>query len=165
MALSTVAKTKRDMTVVISDLNDVHSLEVKYERGDLNLTVPGPTVNLFLDRGVIGDDPSIRYGDDQPMTLSISGDLTDVSDAAYTTLTEILTNSGFFKSTWVSTKGASGEVKTVNVKITIEGTDHGDASDHTITCGYVFLTGSVADGDPITCSLSGTSYQLYPVCT
>ena len=66
MAYSTIVKTKRDGTLVITD--GTNSVTVAYEAGDLSLDIPGPTVNLFLDRGQFGSTPSIRYGDDQPIT-------------------------------------------------------------------------------------------------
>lgn len=166
MALSTIAKTKRDLTVVLTDAAGAHSLTITLERGDFNMTIPGPTVNVFLDRGRFGATPSLRYGDDQPCTWSISGDLTDVSDASYATLMGIIApTQGYVGSTWVSTMGATGEVKTWTITVTIEGTDHGDSADHTIVMNFCAVTGSVADGDPCTVSLSGTSYVIYPTLT
>jgi len=48
---------------------------------------------------------------------------------------------------------------------TIEGTDHGDAADHTIACNHCVITGGISEGDPDTISISFTSYDLYPTCT
>ena len=43
-----------------------------------------------------------------------------------------------------------------------EGTDHGDASDHTLTLPHCVITGSLAEGDPDTVSISLTSYANFP---
>lgn len=165
MALSTIAKTKRDITVIFKDLSAVHSLEISLERGDLQVAVPGPTVNSFLDRGKFGSTPSLRYGDDQPMSMSITGDLTDVSDAAYATLVELFALTGYVGTTWVSTLGAAAEVKAWDVFVDVEGTTHGDATDHQMILRNVVVTGTIADGDPCAVAISGTSYDLYPEVT
>jgi len=162
MAESTVAKTRRDGSITFSDNAGAHTLTVAYEQGDLNLSIPGPTVNVYLDRGVLGATPSLRYGDDQPCTGTFSAYLRDVSDAAYATLLEILTLTGYVATDWVSTLGANGEVFTVTMALTIEGTDHGDSADHTITLNHVVVTGSISEGDPNTVSISFIAWDLYP---
>jgi hypothetical protein len=163
MAISTIIKTKRDGTIVIDD--GTRTLEIAYEQGDLNLSIPGPSITLNLDRGQIGATPSIRYADDAPITGTFTANLRDLTDAAYSTLEGILTNSGYFDTTWVSTLGATAEIKTVTITWTIEGTDHGDATDHTITLAYCVLTGSLSEGDPGKVSVSFTSYALWPTVT
>ena len=167
MAESTITKTKRDGTITIEDGTTPTPLSytVAFEAGDLALTIAGRTVNLFLDRGEITDPPQIRYGDDQPMTLAFTAQLRDVSDATDVTLPAILMDTGIVGSTWVGRGGSTREVKTFKITWTIEGTDHGDAADHTIECDYCYITGSINEGDPSTVSLSITSYDLYPTCT
>lgn len=164
MAESTIVKTKRDGLLTFRDGTTPTPEEyvVSFEAGDLNIAIPGRTVNLFLDRGVMADPPSIRYGDDQPMTGTFTAQFRDATDAAVATLMDILTQSGFVDSTWVSTMGANGEVKTFTLEWQIEGTDHGDPADHTLTLNYCYVTGSVAEGDPTTISISFTAYDLYP---
>jgi hypothetical protein len=162
MAESTIVKTKRDGTLTFSDNAAANSYTVAFEAGDMNVSIPGRTINLFLDRGEITSPPSIRWGDDQPMTATFTAQLRDVSDVAVAVLTDLITNGGFFASGWVSTGGANAEVKTVDCLWTIEGSDHGDPADHTVTLPYCFVTGSIADGDPVTLSISLTSYAVYP---
>lgn len=167
MAISTIVKTKHDGSITISDGTSVTplTLTVEYEAGDFNLSIPGPSVSNFLDRGKFGSTPSLRYGDDAPMTFSFTANLRDISDASYMTLESIIANSGTFASTWVSRGGANAEVKTVKVLWTIEGTAHGDSADHTITLDHCVLTGSLQEGDPNTISISGTCYQVWPSVT
>jgi len=162
MPYSSIIKTKRDGTLLLADNAAVHSLTVAYEAGDFNLSIPGPGVNNFLDRGLIGATPSIRYGDDAPMTFTFTANLRDLSDAAYATLEEILMQSGIVGTAWVTTMGATGEVFALDLTWTIAGLVHGDAANHVIKLPYSVLTGSLAEGDPDTISISGTSYALYP---
>ena len=166
MAESTIRKNKRDFTVVLSDNATAHSYTIAFEPGDIAINVPGTTVSLALDRGRITSPPSIRYVDDQPHTITLSAYLRDISDASYATITEFIAGpSGYVGTTWVSTMGANGEVPTWTVTITVEGTDHGDAADHTWVSNYCYVTGSIGDGDPATVSLSITSYDVYPTVT
>ena len=75
---------------------------------------------------------------------------------------EVILQSGDVGTNWVSTLGSNAEVLTFNVVLTIEGTDHGDASDHTLTLPHCVITGSLAEGDPDTVSISLTSYANFP---
>ncbi|MBC8425450.1 hypothetical protein H8E07_15125 [bacterium] len=162
MPISTIVKTKRDGTLTFEDNGAGNTLTVQYEAGDLSFTVNGEGVNNFLDRGLIGSPPSVRYGDDQPVTGSFTAYLRDLSDAAYATLEEIILRSGDVGANWVSTMGANGEVFTLTLRFTIEGTDHGDASDHVLTFDYANVTGTMAEGDPDTISINFTAYEVRP---
>jgi len=162
VAISTVIKTRRDGKITLSDNGAANTLVIDYEAGDFSMTVGGASVSLFLNRGKIGATPSIRYNEDQPITFSFSAYFRDLSDAGYETLSEVLLQSGAVGSGWVSTMGANGEVFAIDVGILIEGTDHGDASDHSFTLPNCVVTGSWAEGEPNTISVSGTSYALLP---
>lgn len=165
MPESNVVKTKRDGTLTFEDLGGANSYTVSFEEGNLNLTVPGATVNLFLDRGRITSPPSIRYGDDQPLTGTFTAYLRDFGDAAYATLTEILTQTGDVGTNWTSTMGANGEVFTLKLTWTVAGVIHGDLSDHVAELDHCYVTGSIAEGDPDMVTINFTSYVLYPDVT
>lgn len=165
MAISTIVKTKRDGTITITD-GGANTFTVAYEAGDLNISIPGAAANNFLDRGQITATPSVRYGDDQPVTGSFTAYLRDLSDAAYETLTEIICQTGHVGTTWVSTLGASAEVFTCKITWTIEGSDHGGGeTDHVCVLNHCYVTGSLAEGDPNTVSLDFTSFSVYPTLT
>ena len=164
MAESTIVKTKRDGTISFADLGASNTYTVAYEAGDLTIDIPGPTVTNSLDRGIMGATPSLRYGDDQPMTGSFTAQLRDISDATDQTLFELIAKSGAIGG-WTSTLGANAEVAAVTLTFQIEGTDHGDAADHTVVCNHCVVTGGISEGDPSTISISFTSYDLYPTCT
>jgi hypothetical protein len=162
MSESLIVKTKRDGVLVLKDNAAVNTYTVAFEAGDLNLSIPGPSVISPLDRGSLGSPPSLRYSDDAPITGSFTAYLRDLGDAAFATLSEIITQTGHVASTWVSTMGATGEVFTLDLEWTIEGTNHGDASDHVLTLPFCVVTGSLSEGDPDQISISFTSYSVYP---
>lgn len=165
MAISTIIKTKRDGTLTFSDNGGSNTFVVAYEAGDLSVDIPGPTVNVFLDRGEFGATPSLRYGDDQPMGASFTAHLRDFASGSFETLTSIVTRQVFDAgqdTTWVSTLGTSAEVDTLTLAWAVEGTDHGDESDHTLTMNHCVVNGSLSEGDPNTVSLTIVSYDLYP---
>jgi hypothetical protein len=165
VAYSTIVKTKRDGTIKFLDNGGSNTYTVEYEAGDLSLTIPGSTVVNPLDRGQFGATPSLRYGDDQPITGSFTAYLRDLTDGSAATLEDIISQSGFVGSTWVSTLGTNAEVFTVTIEWKIEGTDHGDAADHTLTLNHCVVTGGFSEGDPDTISISFTSYDLFPTAT
>lgn len=165
MPESTIIKTKCDGTLTFSDNGGAHSYTVAYEAGDFNVTIPGASITNSLDRGKFGTTPSLRYGDEQAVTGTFSAYLRDLSDAGYATLMEIIAQTGDVGSNWVSTMGANGEVFTLTLLWTIEGTDHGDPDDHTMRCDFCFVTGALTEGDPDTITINFSSYQLYPTLT
>ena len=164
MAVSQIIKTKRDGTITIKDGTAItpKSVEVSFENGDLSIDIPGPTVHSFLDRGEFGDVPALRFGDDQAITWSFTANLRNLTEAAVAVLMDIIAHGGVFESAWVSTTGANAEVKTCVLEFLIEGNAHGDGYDHLITLNHSWITGSIAEGDPNTISISGTSYVVYP---
>ena len=166
MPESTIVKTKRDGTITFLD-GAANSFTVAFEAGDLNITIPGTTVNNFLDRGRMTGPPSIRYGDDQPCTGSFTATLRDFDDGgtgADTTLAEIITQSGV-ASTWQSTMGVNGEVFTLTLVWEISGVVHGDPSNHICQLDHCYITGSMSEGDPDQISISFTAYTLFPILT
>jgi hypothetical protein len=169
MAESTRIKVKRDGTITFRDGSSPtpKTYTVAYEAGDLNITFPGPTVNVFLDRGIMGATPSLRYGDEQPMSFTFTANFRDTTDAAAATLMDILNRTGWVAGAggWVSSLGANQEVFCVDLLFTIEGTDHGDAADHTLTLKHCALSGSLAEGDPNVLTINGTAFSQYPVVT
>ena len=119
MPESTTIRTKRDGQIAILDNGGSNTYTVAYEPGDFKFDVPGEGVGMYLDRGVIGATPSLRYTDQQAMSLGFSAYLRDIGDSAgsptYATLPDICHPyaSGYVDTTWVSTMGANGEVFTV----------------------------------------------------
>jgi hypothetical protein len=163
MAVSTIVKTKRDGTLTIKDGTGTPlELVIAYEQGDLNISIPGPTVNAYLDRGQFGATPALRYGDDQPITGTFTAYLRHPTDASDEVLLDLLTQSGQIGTNWVSTLGANAEVAAYTLVFAIAGLSLGDSANYSITCNHCVFSGSVGEGDPNSISVSFTSYDLYP---
>jgi len=158
MAESTIVKTKRDGTIKFKDNAGVNVYTVAYEAGDLSVSIPGPTVISPLDRGEFGDPPSLRYSDDAAITGSFTAYLRDLTDDGYSTLEEIILQSGDVGNNWVSTLGSDAEVFALTLEWTIADPD----GDHVMTLPYCVVTGSLSEGDPNQVSISFTSYANFP---
>jgi len=168
MPESTVVRTKRDGQIAYLDAGGVNSYTVAYETGDFSLDVPDTAISLYLDRGVIGTTPSIRKGDEGPMTFSHTAYLRDVADpaAAHATLLDVCHQyaGAYVIANWTSTIGNSSDVVTWTTTLTIDGSAFGE-SDRTLTLNYSVPRASLSEGDPDTVNVSGTSYQKLPVLT
>lgn len=165
MAESTVVRTKRDGIITLTD--GTRTYVVAYEPGNFQVDIPDTAINLFLDRGVIGTTPSIRKGDESPMTGSFSAYLRDIFDSAgspsYTTLLDlcVIFSGEYAASNWTSTIGSASDVTTWTLQWTVDGTAFGE-SDKTLTFAFVKLTAKVSEGDPNMIEVSWTSYQKHP---
>lgn len=167
MAISTIVKVKRDGKLTWKDAAAAHSLEVAYEQGNFNLNIAGKTVNVFPDRGDFGSTPSVRFGDDQPMTFSFEAYLRDISDAAYATLEQLVTRTGYIPATWVPVNGAlaTTEVALYDLFWDIEGSNHADSADHQLILRNCWVSGSLVEGDPDVVTINGVAYDVYPEVT
>lgn len=169
MAESLVVRTKRDIIWTITDLGAAHTYTGAYEPGDVSITVPGWATLHFLDRGELstsgtdGGQPSIRKGDDQPMTVSVSVHQRDVGSTSYTTFMDLCWRyvGGYVRSNWLSTMGSSSDETTWTFAMTVDGTAFGE-SDKTVTLPYCPFRGNYADGDPNTFSATATSFAVVP---
>jgi len=143
------------------------SYVVAFEAGDLSLTIPGSAVSSYLDRGKLRSPPALRYGDDQAVTFSFSAYFRDMVSTGSEGLMDILNRTGLVASTpWISTLSSSGstddaEVFAVDLMWQVE--NQGSASDtHLMVLPYCTLSYSLAEGDPNTISISGTSWAAAP---
>lgn len=165
MPESTVVRVKRDGQILHADNGGANTYTNAYEPGDFKLDVPAEAVNLFLDRGQIGAVPSIRYGDEQPMTFGYSAYLRDLGDTAnaYATLPDILFRYAGRRvaTAWSSTMGTASDVFTVTTQLTIDGSAFGEA-DKTLALPYSSVRGSIQEGDPSSVNVTGTSYAARP---
>lgn len=167
MAESTGVRNKRDGISTLSDSAGAHTYIFAQEPGDVSVTVPGDTVSLYLDRGIIGATPSIRLVDEQPMTIGFSVYMRDIADVAvtktYTTALDLAWRftSGYAASTWVSTLSNYSDVPTYTYAWLVDGSIFGEA-DKTLTFPFCFLTANAAEGDPNMVTMSMTSYAAKP---
>lgn len=167
MAESTIIRTKRDGQILIADSGAAHSYTVAYEPGNFSFDIPDQTILNFLDRGAMPTTPSIRLGDDQPMTFTFSAYMRDIADIAgtptYATLLDLITifASGYVDSTWTSTIGAASDATTWTVSFTVDGSAFGE-SDKTLTFAFSILRGKGSEGDGNMIEVAGTSYKRIP---
>lgn len=148
MAISSVVKNYRDGVLKLSDGTGTPiEVTVQYENGDFSLsgTNQGNYEHTkYLDRGELG---SIRRTSRSFPTGSFTANLTDLSDATEKTLWDAVNKTGAFTSA-VSTLGTNADLYTLDITLTIEGTDFGDASDHVLTLSDCRCSIDVAEGDP-----------------
>jgi len=139
---------------------------VAYEAGDLSLTIPQATISSYLDRGKFTLPPSVRYGDDQAITFSFSAYFRDLTDSSAPALVDIISNQGYAGSNWVSTLSTSiaaddAEVFAIDLRWVV--TNQGDATDvHKLVLSACTVNCAIAEGDPNTVTISGTSWAVEP---
>mgnify|MGYP006966871290 CR=1 FL=1 len=155
MPESTTLKNFRDGTILIEDATATPlNYTVAYEAGDFSYDIGKDEIAVYRDRGAIA---SVRKTNDGTPSGSFSVHFRDLTDGTVETLTDILDAAGAFAA-GVSTLGATADVYCVKLTFTVEGTDHGDASDHVITFDDCYCTWSFSEGDPNAVSVSWTSY-------
>lgn len=169
MAESVVPKTRRDIVVTFSDGSGTPKTYVVIrEPGDLVINVPKQARNNFLDRNRLTG--AVRFGEDQPITGSLSAYFSDATESGVAALMDVCnwasgSGAGYVSTNFVSTLGSSAEVKTLDVIVGIEGSDHGDGADHSITIDDCSLDYTWTDGDPITVGINYQSHTMVvPTC-
>jgi hypothetical protein len=163
VAESTLVRTKRDVQMLIYDLGAVHTYTPAWQPGDLSWAGGEYEIVSSLDKGDFTATPSLRKGNELPLTGSFTVYLRDVGDTAnaYTTMLELCSpyTGRYVAANWVSTLGANADVFTVSFAITIDGSFAGEA-DKTLTATFVVLRlGGVQSGDPSTQAVNWTSHQ------
>lgn len=163
MAHSTVTKNFRDGSLKIDDGTGTPlTFTVIYEAGDFSISglVQGQTeTTAYFDRGRLG---SLRHTTQTFPSGSFSMHMVDLSDASYGTAIDLMLQRNKYApgsgTPGVSTLGANAEVYTVKLTLEIEGSDHGDDSDHTIVLDDCLCSVDAAEGDPNSISVSFTCY-------
>lgn len=158
MPISAVVKNFRDGTITLSDSTTPTPLSVivQYEAGDFSITglSQGNTeATTYLDRGELG---SVRLTSRSFPTFSFTANMTDLSDATNKTLWDAVNKTGAFAA---AVSGITGsDVYGLKVLLSVEGTNFGDPTDHTLELNGCHLTIDFSEGDPNSFSLNGTVY-------
>lgn len=156
-----IPKNFRDGSVVISDGTAVTPLNVTatFETGDFSIEEAGPGVggyetSRYLSRGeLIG----LRKTNKVAASGSMSFTFSEFTLNSTGNVIDMIRGTGTDFGSRVSTSTALGDVMTFDIVLTIEGTDLGDAADHTATLTDVEVTSiGIAEGDPNTVSLGFT---------
>lgn len=149
MSVSTVVKNFRDGTIVINDGTSPTplTLTVQFETGDFSisgLNQGNYEITKYLDRGDLG---SVRKTARSFPTGSFSANMTDLSDGTDRLLWDAVNKTGAWSSA-VSTLGANADVFALQIVLSVEGTNFGDSTDHTLTLNNCHCSISFAEGDP-----------------
>lgn len=160
MAENRITMTKRDFIVVLRD-GGGHEREVFMEKGDLAYTEGKPKPMYAMDRGSIADGDT-RDGDDTPMELSMSINLTDFA-GNYSTVHGWLTRpaGSWEEANLISSLGAGRDFR-INVDVTVLGDKRGGVEDITHRFHHWCPSASVSEGDFLTLSLSGSCKSTQP---
>jgi hypothetical protein len=154
MPISSVVKNFRDGLITLaSGGGSPITLTVAYEAGDFSLSGSNQgnyEHTKYLDRGELG---SIRKTNRSFPTGQFTAQLTDLADATNNTLWDAVNRTGSFAAA-VSTLGANADLYTLNITLTIEGTQFGDATDHVLVMNDCRCSIDVSEGDPDSFSLS-----------
>jgi hypothetical protein len=160
MAYSTVPKTKRDGYITLKDGTGTPvTLEVAYEDGNFSFSQQAQDYSqlVIMDRG---DFAAIRKQDQQTITGSFAFHFRQFTDAGTGDVRDFITKSGGYSSN-IST-GSTGtpyiEFYCIDIVYTAEGTDVGDAKDHTATLSKCVCNLDFSEGDPSAFTLNFTCY-------
>ena len=133
MALSTIIKTGADGSILLSDGTGTPlTLAVRFSNADINI---GGLTNSLREVTTIQarmKTIGLRKGAPVYPTIAFSCYLTDLGEATSGTIFNWEAKTAPYGSR-VKTHSI-GDLDTYDVKLTIEGTDHGDAADQSINC-------------------------------
>ena len=162
MAESTVVKVRRDGQIQFLDgSGSPKAYTVAYENGNVSFDGGAKADRIVIrDRGVITGS---RRGDDPIITITFDVHMRSLTTSAGTDLTicDVMDNSGNVASIPWAKASAAHEEWNLNLKLTIEGTDHADAADHTATFAACVFTWSFSEGDPNTISVTAECMGSY----
>tara|TARA_R100000664_G_C2719519_1_gene113483 strand:+ start:268 stop:759 length:492 start_codon:yes stop_codon:yes gene_type:complete len=157
MAASTVVKNFSDGSISLFDgAGSPNTISAAFSQGDLSidgLVEDQREISAYETRGVL---KSVRKTTRIYPTGSFTIMLTDLTDASDTTVVDFCLKQGSFNGNTTTLSGS--DVYAIKIGLTIEGTNYGDANDHTITLDDCRVTMALAEGDPSTVSVSFTCY-------
>jgi len=171
MPASTILKTKRDLTIEFGESGAWNAagadqgnetLALVCDEG-LSIDGGGDVFNTYMDRGQFGSTPKVRKGDEKPFDLSFKVKMSEFTDSSAATPLDLYLDDGFVSSDWASTLGANAEVKAFMMKVTAEGTDHGDSADHFVVFNHVTVEScAFSEGDFNEWSMTVKVHQATP---
>jgi len=163
MAASTQVEVKHftDGTITLKDgTGTPRELVCAFSVGDYTLSGSKHTMRetiAYQARGVLN---TLRKGAAIFATGSFSCQLADYYDATAETVITFLKGAGG-SSANVSTSTTKGDVYTLTILISVEGTDLGDSTDHTISLADCDCTFDLAEGQPNSIAINFTVYGAH----
>lgn len=155
MAASTVIKHLFDGAIQFEDgtTPTAVALTIPFTVGDLSISGLSETLNEVAKYETRGTFHSARHTTRTYPSGSFSFQIADYSDGTENTAIDFSLKAGSYASN-VSTLGANADVYTVDITLTVEGTDLGDTADHTIVLTDCRLTIDVSEGEPNTATVN-----------
>ena len=151
MAASTVPKIMRDGQItVISGGGSPVQYTVAYEDGDFSFSKEKDARIVIRDRGAI---VGVRRGESPVISGSFTVHQRDFTDGSALTLVDMLDKTGA-ASGHTSTGSGAYEDFMVDLKLTIEGSDHNDTADGSATFSKCIASWDFAEGAPNKLSVS-----------
>lgn len=148
MPSSTVVKHYADGSITVKDGTGTPiDITVPFTQGDLSisdLSADQREVVTYTARGV---RTAVRYTDPVYPSGSFTCQMSHFTSATDNAILDAVRKAGAFAAA-VSTLGANEEVYTLDIVLTIEGSDFGDSGDHVATLTDCYCTASVAEGQP-----------------
>lgn len=158
MPASTIIKHFTDGSLTVKDGTGTPvTLAIPFTMGDFSISGLNQSLratNVYETRGVL---VGLRKGAKSFPTGSFSCMIADYSDATNQTAIDFLRKTGSYSAN-ISTTAALGDVYTVDLVFTVEGTDLGDSADHVITLEDCDCSIDISEGEPNTLSVSFTIY-------
>ena len=157
MAASTVVKNFADGTLALFDgAGSPNTITASFSQGDMSidgLVEDQREISAYETRGVL---KSVRKTTRVYPSGSFSIMLTDLSDASDTTVVDFCLKQNSFSGNTSTLTGS--DVYAIKITLAVEGTNFGDANDHSITLDDCRCTLAIAEGDPSTVTVSFTCY-------
>ena len=154
MAESTVVKVRRDGEVQFVDgTGSPKTYTVSYENGNVSFGREKAERIVIRDRGIIVGS---RKGDDPVLTITFDVHMRSFTTTAGTDLTicDVMDNTGNVATIpWAKVSSAHEEWN-LNLKFTVENTDHGGGADYVVTFATCIFTWEFSEGDPNTISVT-----------
>ncbi len=158
MPASSIVKNFQDGSLLCRDGSATpRELEADLAMGDLSLSGLAQGQREVTAYETRGELKSLRKTTRKYPTGSFSLMLADLSDISSETLIDFLLRQGAYETN-VSTTEAIGDVYTVDLELTINGSELGDPDDHVITLHDCHCALDLAEGDPNKVTVNFTVY-------
>lgn len=154
MPASTVIKNLNDGSITLRDGTGTPvTLVVPFSTGDLSISGLAQKQNEVAKYETRGTFHSARHTARTYPSGSFSFQIADYSDGTNQTVHDFVQAVNSYSAN-VSTLGTNADVYAIDIILTVEGTDHGDASDHVLTLTDCVCTLDISEGDPNTGTLN-----------
>lgn len=164
MALSTVTKNLNDGSITLADGTGTPvTLSVPVTVGDLavsalraasGITGENNAVVAYETRGKLD---TVRHTAREYPSGSFSVHFREFTNATSGAVLDFIRKANGYSAN-VSTLASSADVYTIQITLTVKGTDHDDGADHTIVLDDCACVADFAEGDPSTLTIGYVCY-------